>query len=74
MKQPLLHDNDDMDGQEDVSPEVSAQIEHFSRKWADGDDHGGRLHRRGPTRRRIEDWREELELRRTFEDDYDEVG
>lgn len=73
MKQPLPHENEDLDADEDLSPDMSAQIEHFSRKWADDEDRGGRLHRRGPTRRRIEDWREEQELLRAFDDDYDDL-
>lgn len=56
---------------EDLSPVVSAHIEHLSRKWADDEDRPNRLHRRGLTRRRIEDWREERALRRQFEDELD---
>lgn len=56
---------------DDLSPGVSAHIEHLSRKWAEDEDRPNRLHRRGLTRRRIEDWREEQALRRELDDDFD---
>ena len=63
------HHEDDFDGDlDDLSPAVSSHIEHLSRKWADEEARHGRQVRRGLTRRRIEDWREERDLRRAFED------
>lgn len=63
---------DDFDADlDDLSPVVTAHIEHLSRKWADEDDHPNRLHRRGLTRRRIEEWREARALRHQFEDEID---
>ena len=63
------HHEDDFDGElDDLSPVVASHIEHLSRKWADEEARHGKLVRRGLTRRRIEDWREERELRRAFED------
>lgn len=54
---------------DDLPPAMSAQIEHLSRRWAEEEDRSQRQQRRGVTRRRIEDWREERALRREFEDD-----
>ncbi|MDZ7668934.1 MAG: hypothetical protein U5Q16_05745 [Gammaproteobacteria bacterium] len=56
---------------DDLPPAMSAQIEHLSRRWAEEEDRQARQQRRGLTRRRIEDWREERALRREFEDDLD---
>lgn len=61
---------DDLDPEFDDLPQgVSPHIEHLSRKWAEDAERQGRHQRHGLTRRRIEDWREERELQRQFDDD-----
>lgn len=54
----------------DMPPDVPAHIEYLSRRWADEDERHNRQPRRGVTRRRIEDWRDEYVLRRQLEDDF----
>lgn len=62
--------SDELDFDFDELPRtVSAHIEHLSRKWAEEQVRQERHHRQTLTRRRIEDWREERERRRQFDDD-----
>ena len=56
---------------DDLPRTVSAHIEHLSRKWAEDEERHTRHQRHGMTRRRIEDWREERELQRQFDDELD---
>lgn len=61
---------EELDPEFDDLPEgVSAHVEHLSRKWAEDEERHNRHQRHVLTRRRIEDWRDERELRRQFEDD-----
>lgn len=64
---------DDLDPDFDDLPRtVSAHIEHLSRRWAEDEERQSRHQRHVMTRRRIEDWREERELLRQFDDDIDD--
>ena len=64
--------HDDLDPDFDDLPRtVSAHIEHLSRKWAEDGERQSRHQRHVITRRRIEDWREERELQRQFDDELD---
>lgn len=63
---------DELDPEFDDLPEtVSAHIEHLSRKWAEDEERHTRHQRHAVTRRRIEDWREERDLQRQFDDELD---
>ncbi len=66
-----MKDNDlpDEDLDDELPPNVSAHIEHLNRKWSEDGERHPRQQRHLLTRRRIEDWREERDLRRQFEDD-----
>lgn len=70
MKHHLNSDPLDVDLDE-LPPIVSAHIEHLSRKWAEDEQRHNRHQRQALTRRRIEDWRDERELRRQFEEEPD---
>ena len=67
---PLNPDDLEFD---DLPQTVSAHIEHLSRKWAEDEARQSRHQRHVMTRRRIEDWREERDLLRQFEDDIDDT-
>ncbi len=56
---------------DDLGPGAASHLEHLTRKWAEDEQRHNRQIRRGLTRRRIEDWREERALQREMEDDYD---
>ena len=56
---------------DDLPQTVPAHVEHLSRKWAEDEQRQSRHQRHVLTRRRIEDWREERDLQRQFEDDLD---
>lgn len=67
------HYNDGFDGEaDDLPPPLSSRIEQLSRKWAEEEEEQrARFHRRTAARRRIEDWRDELSIRRQYEDELD---